>query len=46
MKNNSIFLKKIKPEMTDCRVIQIERLKNQKEREESIEVKADKKGDE
>lgn len=27
MKNEKLFLKKIKPEMTDCRVMQIEKFK-------------------
>lgn len=34
MKNEKIFLKKIKPEMTDCRVMQIEKLEKSRENKE------------
>lgn len=30
MRTEKIFLKKIKPEMTDCRVVQIEKIKSEK----------------
>lgn len=39
MKNEKLFLKKIKPEMTDCRVMQIEKLEKKRKRPKKKEKK-------